>query len=64
MDDESKEIIHKSVHDFLQEVANGMQDIPKEFEEDKKYLLFFGSLGFSNKVLKAAEDYGMEKFLC
>ena len=59
MDDESKEIIHKSVHNFLQEVANGMQDIPKEFEEDKKYLfVFLDHLGFSNKVLKAAEDYG------
>ena len=63
MDDESKEIIHKSVHNFLQEVANGMQDIPKEFEEDKKYLfVFLDHLGFSNKALKAAEDYGWKSF--
>ena len=63
MDDESKEIIRKSLHNFLQEAVNGMQDIPKEFEEDKKYLfVFLDHLGFSNKVLKAADDYGWKSF--
>lgn len=63
MDDKSKKIIRQDVHKFLQNVAVGMQNIPKEFEENKKYLfVFLDHLGFSNKVLKATEDYGWLSF--
>lgn len=61
--DKVQEMIHQSVHGFFGEVALGMQNIPKEFEEDKKYLfVFLDHLGFSNKVLNATEDYGWLSF--
>ena len=41
MDDKIQEMIHQGVHGFMQEVALGMNNMPKEFEEDKKYLLRF-----------------------
>lgn len=63
MDDKSKKIIRQDVNKFLQDIAVGMQNIPKEFEENKKYLfVFLDHLGFRNKVLKASEDYGWLSF--
>ena len=63
MDDKIQEMIHQGVHGFMQEVALGMNNMPKEFEEDKKYLFaFLDHLGFSNKVLKATENYGWLSF--
>lgn len=58
MDKNNQEIIRQGVQEFLQGIASEMQNIPKEFEENKKFLfVFLDHLGFSNKVLKASENY-------
>ena len=57
MEEKIDNFIHQSVHNFMQEVAVGLQNIPEEYEKNKKYLfVFLDHLGFSNKVLKATEN--------
>jgi hypothetical protein len=63
VDDKIQETLHESVHEFMKGLSLGIQNMPKEFEEDKKYLfVFLDHLGFSNKVLRATENDGWLSF--